>query len=655
MNVIEALFITLGLDTREYEKNSKQVMASLTKMGEASKKQTDLIAESGKKAAHSFSLLKVEVLGALAAFGLSTGFKDFLQTQVAGNAALGRMSANLRMSASDLKAWGYAAQSVGGKADDAYGALQSIAGQQAQTKLTGNSGLRQANQRFGFASSAQELTGGNPAQILIDLARRAAAMHDRQMAMQMFDMAGVTNTVMQNMLLMGPDRVRALVGHYRGMTGHTDTKDATALQRTAADISASLGNLEDDLFSKMAPSLEVFAKKFEAFLTKATPKLEKLAERFGEWLASIDWDKVIAAIGRFIDKVQDVVKEMGGWKRVAEILGAVLALKVLSPIIGLVFNMAKLVPLLGGATAGVKALTAAMWLLGPAIAGVGGYYAGSKISDMFDKFEQYAFGDKDQTYGGALYDAFHKFNPKTGKVEFDPLGVFRTWGQFHADQAAQRAYQTGPHSLSSLPALSSRMAKQEEASAMQYLMSQGFTQAQAAGIVGNLMQESGMRAKAVGPDGKHFGLAQWGGSRIADFNDYAKSQGWNTNLQGSTSLQQLQFLVYEMHHKESRAYGLLKNTTDAAHAAVAMQAYERQGSDGTLGRRVRYAELANAAYPGAAANKNSKPATKQTNTVTIHELNVNAPKATDAKGVAAGLKTALQMNPLIAGYVTSLA
>lgn len=38
-----------------------------------------------------------------------------------------------------------------------------------------------------------------------------------------------------------------------------------------------------------------------------------------------------------------------------------------------------------------------------------------------------------------------------------------------------------------------------------------------------------------------------------------------------------------------------------------------------------------------------------TNTVSIGTLQVNAPKATDAKGIAKGMRTAMQTNPLIAG------
>src|SRR6185312_2567392 len=91
MNVIAALFLTLSLDTSDYDKKQKGVITSLTKMGEASDKQAKVIAESGKKAAQSFSMLKIEVLGALAAFGMGDGLKSFIESSMGGQAALGRL------------------------------------------------------------------------------------------------------------------------------------------------------------------------------------------------------------------------------------------------------------------------------------------------------------------------------------------------------------------------------------------------------------------------------------------------------------------------------------------------------------------------------------------------------------------------------------
>jgi hypothetical protein len=47
-----------------------------------------------------------------------------------------------------------------------------------------------------------------------------------------------------------------------------------------------------------------------------------------------------------------------------------------------------------------------------------------------------------------------------------------------------------------------------------FLMGQGFTAAQAAGVIGNGMQESGLWPLALSASGSYFGIFQWGGSRL---------------------------------------------------------------------------------------------------------------------------------------------
>ena len=74
---------------------------------------------------------------------------------------------------------------------------------------------------------------------------------------------------------------------------------------------------------------------------------------------------------------------------------------------------------------------------------------------------------------------------------------------------------------SSTDVSSSRLTTQEQKAkrdeAMQYFMSQGWTKEQAAGIVGNIQKESMFNYKALGDNGKAFGLAQWHPDRQANF------------------------------------------------------------------------------------------------------------------------------------------
>ena len=76
----------------------------------------------------------------------------------------------------------------------------------------------------------------------------------------------------------------------------------------------------------------------------------------------------------------------------------------------------------------------------------------------------------------------------------------------------------------------------------QKLMSMGFTASAAAGVVGNLIQESGLRTDAIGDNGTSGGLAQWHNERLDALKRFAAARGkkW-TDLDT-----QIEFLAEEM-------------------------------------------------------------------------------------------------------------
>lgn len=612
MNIIDAFFITLGLDTKDYEKKRKEVDASLKKFGEASDKQTKLIAESGKKAAGAFSALKIEILGALAAFGMGAGFKAFVQDSMNGQAELGRLSTRLGMSTHELQAWKLAAQEMGGAGSDATNALQTVAKGMAEAKIHGTSALIQASRRFGFDVS------NDPAQTLMNISRRMAQMHDPQQALQIAEAAGISNEAMQNMLLQGPDKLQARLAHTMALTGaatKASTEQAARLQAQWADLQERFRQVGERVFNKLEPVLA------------------KLGEQLANWVDRIDWNKVINAIGRFIDKVQAIVKEMGGWKTVAEILGAVLALKILAPIITMTSALARMVPLFAGATRGVAGLAAAFGSLGLAVAAAAG--AGGLIGHEIWKH---------LLEGTKAGDATGSFVAHT----------LATLGVKDAQEAVNRMNGKGPKMPSYYHPERTDWYKAKEKQAVQYFESQGFSHNAAIGIAANISRESSFNQHAVGDNGKAYGIGQWHPDRQANF---ARVMG--LPIQASSYQQQLQFYAYEVKHNK-RLMDMLSQDPSAPASAMAVSMLQERPADreGEMQKRALIAQHMVSGYVGAprdAQTAGTKTSTT-TNTVTINgPINVNAPKATNANGVAMGMKKALNDNPLIAGSVTALA
>jgi MYXO-CTERM domain-containing protein len=109
--------------------------------------------------------------------------------------------------------------------------------------------------------------------------------------------------------------------------------------------------------------------------------------------------------------------------------------------------------------------------------------------------------------------------------------------------------------------------------AFDYFVSKGLTNFQAAGIVGNLDQESGVNPNAVQQGGPGRGIAQWsvGGRWDTDSGDnctaYAAQQGqsvWSLGLQ-------LDFIWYELTTVPSYGLAALKATTNVTDATVTFE------------------------------------------------------------------------------------
>lgn len=105
--------------------------------------------------------------------------------------------------------------------------------------------------------------------------------------------------------------------------------------------------------------------------------------------------------------------------------------------------------------------------------------------------------------------------------------------------------------------------------AYQYFLGKGLTPAQAAGIVGNLQAESGLRPEAVNSIGC-VGIAQWCGGR--------RQPGIQTGDNARDLQTQLDLIWHELNGPEHRALTLLQATSSPGQAALAFEAgFERSG------------------------------------------------------------------------------
>jgi hypothetical protein len=185
--------------------------------------------------------------------------------------------------------------------------------------------------------------------------------------------------------------------------------------------------------------------------------------------------------------------------------------------------------------------------------------------------------------GGTLPDAAWNDMRQTAKDTGDTTAV----QQFNALEQTNRFHRAMPgltpdQQATQMGVLSSPLGN--EAQAMQYFQSKGWTPAQAAGIVGNLVHESGgkLDPNAINPgdgsDGSNsIGIGQWNAERATALKQFAASQGKPANDYGT----QLAFVQHEFETTHSGAADALRATNDVAGAtgAVALKYEIPAGSE----------------------------------------------------------------------------
>ena len=186
-----------------------------------------------------------------------------------------------------------------------------------------------------------------------------------------------------------------------------------------------------------------------------------------------------------------------------------------------------------------------------------------------------------------------------------------------------------------------------EQDVVSFFTGKGYEPHQAAGIAGNLMQESTLNPTAKNPTSGAFGIAQWLGERKKAFMDYALKN--KKDIKDPTA--QLEFIDHELNTTETRARDKLLNSKDATEAAINFSNhYERAGANEKKNtNRANYAnKILSTIIPSAHAGENmdqplsydewvaaGKPKTATTSEIPSRKPAASAPLSYD-EWVAAG-------------------
>ncbi|EPK7525553.1 lytic transglycosylase domain-containing protein [Klebsiella variicola] len=347
--VIDALLITFGIDTREFDKARQKIDDGTKNLRETSKKNADYMESQGKRAAGFFSSIKNEML-ALAGVSLTFGGTlGFVKGMTGDLQALANQSQVLGLSAKQLDGWARAAEAAGSSAEKITGTLGDL-----NTKLML---FRQGKADPALMGALQMLsqdTGAvfNPlqsdAQGILKQALQAAKKDKNQerarVALRQMGLDDATiNSALNGQLLPNVERFTTGSG-----INDANLKAAKEFNEQWTVLAQNFEAFKNQLYSGLIP----YVKQFSNYLNDIS-----------EWMRSHPkeikdgFDAIFSSVKSFASIANDAAKQVGGWTTALEIL---IGLKVASWVLGVTKSFSALF-----------ALVPPPWLIAAAAVGTG--------------------------------------------------------------------------------------------------------------------------------------------------------------------------------------------------------------------------------------------------------------------------------------------
>ncbi|EFH6026493.1 transglycosylase SLT domain-containing protein [Escherichia coli] len=326
--VIDALLVTLGLDTSQFRKGQQEVSDDLKKQREDAKNTAKEMAEQGKKAASFFSSIKTELLALTGVTVTAGGLISFVKSTTSGLMDLSIQSKALGLSARELDGWSKSAEAAGSSAEKISASLQGFQGAIQGARVGDYSssifgGLAQLNALTGQNFDVWGQDASSLAKTSLDALRKISDPNlRRQVGLSLgFDDATLQRN-QEGKFLPDVDRLTK-------SSGITDASTKGAKEFTAA-------------WAELNQNLDTTKNQFYTFLIPYVREFNGVLRDLSDWMKSHP-KEMKAGIDAFFGAIKDVAAAandaadaVGGWKNV---IVALLALKVASWFRGIAFAL----------------------------------------------------------------------------------------------------------------------------------------------------------------------------------------------------------------------------------------------------------------------------------------------------------------------------
>ncbi|WP_407733289.1 phage tail tip lysozyme [Pseudomonas citronellolis] len=432
--------------------------------------------------------------------------------------------------ADSLKAADYAARDLGASAAEVRGSLEGMA-----RFLRDNPGGEGFLQSLGVQTRDARGNIKDTADILVGLGQRLRSMPWYQ-AKQYASILGVDENTLR--AIMNGEFGRKLEENRKKLAGaglNQATRDAHQFMMELRGIGLqfeALGTqVQAELMHRLGPELAKFSDWFEknspmiaGRIVDVTEKLITLAQ---------DSEPYLKSVYEFFVKLDQATD---GWStKIIVLLGLMRMLGLTSLVTG-ILNLASAFVRLGGGIAGASTAAAGASALSSLVVGAGALLYSSSLNE----------GEDAEVARIRRERGLPDQEPKTPSLD----AMANAWRTLQG------------------------VDKDKSTFAMDFFKAQGWSDAQAAGIVSNLAAESNLNPHAIGDWGRAAGIGQWHPDRQQAFEKFA---GFSLHDPRADLMKQLEFVQYELTQGAEQKAGKLlmaaQNAQDAG--AVVSRYYER--------------------------------------------------------------------------------
>ncbi|HCJ9431389.1 lytic transglycosylase domain-containing protein [Klebsiella variicola] len=380
--VIDALLVTLGLDTSQFRKGQQEVSDELKKQREDAKNTAKEMAEQGKKAASFFSSIKTELLALTGVTVTAGGLMSLVKNTTSSLMDLSIQSKALGMTARELDGFGKAAESAGSSFERITAALQ------------------------GFQAAKQGSLFGDTSSPIFSGMRMLTALTGDTFDVYSKDAKSLARSYLESLRKVKDPNIRRQIGAMGGFDDATIQRnqegrflpDVDRLTKSSGITDASVKGAKEftEAWVVLNQNLETTKNQFYTFLIPYVREFNGVLLQLSNWMKSHP-DEMRQKVESFFGAIEsgakvadNAARSVGGWENAIKLL---IGLKVATWVMGIT-----------KAFTGLFALTPPAWFVAASAVGVGAYQNISNAATKADHTDSLWESIKQRWSAGGWYN-----------------------------------------------------------------------------------------------------------------------------------------------------------------------------------------------------------------------------------------------------------